>query len=145
MDRGLLAPVSICAKQCSSRLFVANCLLRSNFGHVETTHYQLSSGVRVKVISAIRHVRQDRYLGWIISIIALGLCVSIRFYIDGYGEFLGSGALMPAVMIAGLFGGVTAGITVFAISSFVLFFFFVPPHLTFEIGRSSDVRASSSS
>ena len=70
--------------------------------------------------------------------IALGVCVSIRFYIDRYGDFLGSGALMPAVMIAGLFGGVAAGVTVFAISSFVLFFFFVPPYLTFEFGRSGD-------
>jgi hypothetical protein len=34
-------------------------------------------------------------------------------------------------MIAGLFGGVAAGTTVFAISSFVLFFFFVPPYLRF--------------
>jgi K+-sensing histidine kinase KdpD len=41
-------------------------------------------------------------------------------------------------MIAGLFGGVAAGATVFAISSFVLFFFFVPPYLTFEFGRSAD-------
>jgi hypothetical protein len=47
--------------------------------------------------------------------IALGVCVSIRFYVQRYGDFLGSGALMPAVMIAGLFGGVAAGATVFAI------------------------------
>ena len=71
--------------------------------------------VRVKVVSAIRHVRQDGYFGWISSMIALGVCVSIRFYVQRYGDFLGSGALMPAVMIAGLFGGVAAGATVFAI------------------------------
>ena len=92
----------------------------------------------MKVISAIRHLRHAKYLGWIISTITLGVCVSIRFYLDGYGEFLGSGALMPAVMIAGLFGGVAAGVTVFAISSFVLFYFFVPPYFTFEFDRPGD-------
>jgi two-component sensor histidine kinase len=94
--------------------------------------------VRVKVVSAIRHVRQDGYFGWISSMIALGVCVSIRFYVQRYGDFLGSGALMPAVMIAGLFGGVAAGATVFAMSTFVLFFFFIPPYLTFEFGRAGD-------
>jgi hypothetical protein len=41
-------------------------------------------------------------------------------------------------MIAGLFGGVAAGTTVFAISFFVLFFSFVPPYRTFEFGRFGD-------
>jgi two-component sensor histidine kinase len=105
----------------------------------KTAYYQYNHRVlRVKVVSAIRHVRRDRYLGWIISVIALGVCVAIRFYVNRYGDFLGSGALMPAIMIAGLFGGVAAGVTVFALSSFVLFFFFVPPYLTFEFGRSGD-------
>ena len=83
-------------------------------------------------------MRRHRYLGWIISAIALCVCISIRFYVDRYGQFLGSGALMPAVMIAGLFGGVAAGVIVLAISTFVLFFFFVPPYLTFEFGRPGD-------
>ena len=82
-------------------------------------------------------MRRHRYLGWIISAIALCICISIRFYVDRYGQFLGSGALMPAIMIAGLFGGVTAGVMVLAIATFVLFFF-VPPYLTFEFGRPGD-------
>src|ERR1044072_1754471 len=83
-------------------------------------------------------MRRHRYLGWIISTLALCVCISIRFYVDRYGQFLGSGALMPAIMIAGLFGGVGAGVIVLAVSTFVLFFFFVPPYLTFEFGRPGD-------
>ena len=92
----------------------------------------------MRVVSAIRHMRRHRYLGWIISTLALCVCISIRFYVDRYGQFLGSGALMPAIMIGGLFGGVAAGVIVLAISTFVLFFFFVPPYLTFEFGRPGD-------
>jgi hypothetical protein len=77
---------------------------------------------RVRVVSAVRQMRRHRYLGWIISTIALCICISIRFYVDRYGQFLGSGALMPAIMIAGLFGGVTAGVIVLAIATFVLSF-----------------------
>src|ERR1700751_4567836 len=83
-------------------------------------------------------MRRHRYAGWIISAIALCICISIRFYVDRYGQFLCSGALMTAIMIAGLFGGVTAGVMVLAIATFVLFFFFVPPYLTFEFGRPGD-------
>jgi two-component sensor histidine kinase len=83
-------------------------------------------------------MRGHSYLGWVISTIGLCVCISIRFHVDRYGQFLGSGALMPAIMIAGLFGGVVAGVIVLAISTFVLFFFFVPPYLTFEFGRPGD-------
>ena len=92
----------------------------------------------MQLVSAIRLVRQHAYLGWIISLAALGGCLLLRVYIEGYGEFLGAGAFMPAVMIAALFGGVAEGITVFVLSAFILFFFFVPPYLTFEIERSRD-------
>jgi hypothetical protein len=34
----------------------------------------------------------------------------LRVYIEAYGEFLGAGAFMPAVMIGALFGGVAEGI-----------------------------------
>jgi two-component sensor histidine kinase len=92
----------------------------------------------VRVVSAIRHMRRHRYLGWVISAVALCVCISIRFYVDRYGQFLGSGALMPAVMIGGLFGGAATGVLVLALSTFVLFFFFVPPYLTFEFGHPGD-------
>ena len=69
----------------------------------------------MQLVWAIRHVRRHRYLGWIISLAALGGCLLLRIYIEGYGEFLGAGAFMPAVMIAALFGGVAEGITVFAL------------------------------
>jgi two-component sensor histidine kinase len=77
-------------------------------------------------------------MGWIISLAALGGCLLLRIYIQAYGDFLGAGAFMPAVMIAALFGGIAEGITVFVLSAFILFFFYVPPYLTFEIERSRD-------
>ena len=43
---------------------------------------------------------------------------------------------MPAVLIAALFGGVAEGIVVLAVSSFVLFYFFMPPYPTFQIERT---------
>jgi len=92
----------------------------------------------LQIVSTIRDIRQRRYLGWIISLAALGACLMLRVYIHSYGDFLGSAAFMPAVMIAGLFGGVAAGIAVFLASIFVLFFFFVPPYLIFEIDSSRD-------
>jgi two-component sensor histidine kinase len=92
----------------------------------------------LQLVSAIRGVRRRRYLGWIISLGALGACLMLRVYIQGYGDFLGSGAFMPAVMIAALFGGVAEGIIVFVLSGLILFFFYVPPYLTLEIERSRD-------
>jgi hypothetical protein len=78
----------------------------------------------LQLVSAIRDVRRRRYLGWIISLGALGACLMLRVYIQGYGDFLGSGAFMPAVMIAALFGGVAEGIIVFILSGLILFFFY---------------------
>jgi len=57
----------------------------------------------------------------------LGACVALRIYVQGYDDFLGSGFFIPAVMIAALFGGLAEGATVFAIPTFVLIFFFIPP------------------
>jgi two-component sensor histidine kinase len=92
----------------------------------------------VKFISIVRRVRQQRYLGWIVSLAALCICVMLRIAIRDYSDSLTGSALMPAVMIAALFGGVAEGIVTFALASFILFFFFVPPYLTFEIERSRD-------
>lgn len=92
----------------------------------------------MQLVSAIRVVRQHKYWGWLISLAALGICLFLRIYIREYGDFLGAGAFLPAVMIAALFGGIVEGITVFIISVFVLFFFFVPPYLSFQIERSRD-------
>src|ERR1700751_609586 len=58
--------------------------------------------------------------------------------LQGYADFLRSGAFMPALMIAALFGGVAEGIIVFVLSGLILFFFYVPPYLTLEIERSRD-------
>ena len=69
----------------------------------------------MQLVSAIRLVRQHAYLGWIISLGALGACLMLRVYIEAYGEFLGAGTFMPPVMIAALFGGVAEGITVFTL------------------------------
>ena len=62
----------------------------------------------------------------------------MRVAIQRYSDSLAAGALMPAVMIAALFGGVAEGIVIFALASLILFFFFVPPYLTFEIERTRD-------
>ena len=48
----------------------------------------------MQLVSAIRLVRQHAYLGWIISLGALGACLMHRVYIEAYGEFLGAGAFM---------------------------------------------------
>ena len=93
----------------------------------------------MRLISGMRSVRQQPYLGWIISFAALGSCLILRVAIEGYSECLTAISLMPAVMIAALFGGLADGIVTFALASVILFFFFVPPRLTFEIERSSDV------
>ncbi|MDA9497304.1 hypothetical protein XI05_07140 [Bradyrhizobium sp. CCBAU 11357] len=63
----------------------------------------------------------------------------LRIAIQDYSDSLAAGALMPAVMIAALFGGIAEGIVTFALASFILFFFFIPPYLTFEIERPRDV------
>jgi two-component sensor histidine kinase len=83
-------------------------------------------------------VRQQQFAGWTISLGALCVCLMLRLAIGDYSDSLAAGTLMPAVMVAALFGGVAEGIVVFALASFVLFFFFVPPYLTFEIERSRD-------
>nr|WP_271500637.1 DUF4118 domain-containing protein [Bradyrhizobium sp. CCBAU 11357] len=84
-------------------------------------------------------MRQQRHSGWIISLAALCACLMLRIAIQDYSDSLAAGALMPAVMIAALFGGIAEGIVTFALASFILFFFFIPPYLTFEIERPRDV------
>lgn len=93
----------------------------------------------MRLISAVRRVRQQRHSGWIISLAALCACLMLRIAIQDYSDSLAAGALMPAVMIAALFGGIAEGIVTFALASFILFFFFIPPYLTFEIERPRDV------
>jgi two-component sensor histidine kinase len=97
-----------------------------------------SIGGIVKFISAVRRVRQQRYSGWMISLGALCVCLALRVAMHSYGDGLAAGALMPAVMVAALFGGIAEGVVIFALASFVLFFFFVPPYFTFEIERPRD-------
>lgn len=92
----------------------------------------------MKFITAVRRVRQRRYSGWLISLAALCACLMLRIAIQGYSDGLAASAMMPAVMIAALFGGVTEGIVTFTLASFILFFFFVPPYLTLEIERPRD-------
>ncbi len=92
----------------------------------------------MKFISAVRRVRQRRYSGWIISLGVLCICLALRVAMQSYSDSLAAGALMPAVMAAALFGGIAEGAVIFALASFVLFFFFVPPYFTFEIERPRD-------
>jgi two-component sensor histidine kinase len=92
----------------------------------------------LQLVSAIRRVRQRQYLGWAISLGALSICLLLRVAIQDYSDSLAAGMMMPAVMIAALFGGVAEGLFIFGLASFFLFFLFIPPYFTFEIERSRD-------
>jgi len=92
----------------------------------------------LQLVWAIRHVRRRSHLGWFVSLVTLCACLVFRIYIQRYGDFLGSCAFIPAVMTAALFGGAAEAVSVFFVSAFILFFFYVPPYLTFQINRPTD-------
>jgi two-component sensor histidine kinase len=93
----------------------------------------------LELVSAVRRVRQQKHSGWIISLGALCICLALRIAMQDYSDGLAAGVLMPAVMVAALFGGVAEGIAVFGLASFLLFFIFMPPYFTFEVERTRDV------
>lgn len=93
----------------------------------------------MKASSLFRHLRRDRpWWGIAASAGLFGVAVAVRWRLGGLTEGFGPMLLLPAILLAGLLGGIRVGLAVAAVCFVVAWVWFFPPYGTFILeGRNA--------
>lgn len=93
----------------------------------------------MKASSLFRHLSRDRpWRGIAASAALFGLAVAVRWRLGELTEGFGPMLLLPAILLAGLLGGIRVGLAVAAVCFVVAWVWFFPPYWTFTLdGRNA--------
>lgn len=82
----------------------------------------------------LRRLDRDRpWLGMVIGAVLLVMAAVFRFFLGGLSEGFGPMTFLPAILLAGVFGGVQVGLVVFGVCLSVAWVWFFPPYGTFTL------------
>ena len=88
----------------------------------------------MKLLSAFRKLPRDRpALGLAVGGAFFALASVLRWGLGGMSEGFGPMTFLPAILLAGLFGGIRIGLAVAAVCAAVAWVMFFPPHGTFYL------------
>jgi two-component sensor histidine kinase len=86
----------------------------------------------VRILSAFRRLPRDRPgLGLAVGAGFFALAAVLRWFLGGLSEGFGPMTFLPAILLAGLFGGIRIGLAVAAVCVLVAWVLFFPPYGTF--------------
>jgi two-component sensor histidine kinase len=96
-----------------------------------------SAGVLIaRITSIFRRLRHDRpWLGLAAGATLFAIAGVLRFSLGGLSEGPGPMLFLPAILLAGLFGGIRVGLIVAVICVLVAWVLFFPPYGTFTLAR----------
>ncbi|MEO7504262.1 MAG: histidine kinase dimerization/phosphoacceptor domain -containing protein [Sphingomicrobium sp.] len=95
----------------------------------------LAGGNAVKSLSVFRKLPRDRpALGLAAGLAFFALASILRWVLGGLSEGFGPMTFLPAILLAGLLGGIRVGLSVAAACILVAWVMFFPPYGTFELG-----------
>jgi two-component sensor histidine kinase len=90
----------------------------------------------VKISSAFRKLPRDRpALGIAAGAAFFALASVSRWLLGGISEGFGPMTFLPAILLAGLFGGIRIGVAVAAVCTLVAWVMFFPPYGSFTLAR----------
>lgn len=90
----------------------------------------------MNVLSAFRRLRRDRpWLGVALGAVLFAVAVILRWFLGGLSQGFGPMTFLPAIMLAGLFGGIRVGVAVALVSLLVAWVLFFPPYGTFTLAE----------
>jgi two-component sensor histidine kinase len=90
----------------------------------------------MKLAYALRRLRRDQpWLGFAAGIVLFALAAILRLFLGGLSEGFGPMTFLPAILLAGLLGGIQIGLAIAALCVFVGWVWFFPPYGTFTLAR----------
>lgn len=90
----------------------------------------------MNVLSAFRRLRRDRpWQGVALGTALFAAAVILRWFLGGLSEGFGPMTFLPAIMLAGLFGGIRVAVAVALVSLLVAWVLFFPPYGTFTLAE----------
>ena len=93
-----------------------------------------AGGITVNHTSVFRHLERDRpWLGLMVGASLFFVAGVLRFFLGGLSEGFGPMTFLPAILLAGLFGGIQVGLAVFGGCLLVAWVLFFPPYGTFYL------------
>ena len=96
--------------------------------------------MREGVAYIFRDLRRDRpWLGVAAGAVFFSLAAFLRWSLGGLAEGFGPMMFLPAILLAGLFGGIRIGVAVAVISMFTAWTWFFPPYGTFVLNLQEAV------
>lgn len=88
----------------------------------------------VRIASAFRRLPRDRpWLGLAVGAASFAIAGIFRWQLGGLSEGFGPMTFLPAILLAGLFGGIRIGLGVAAVCVLVAWVLFFPPYGTFTL------------
>jgi two-component sensor histidine kinase len=88
----------------------------------------------MNIASIFRGLRRDRpWLGVTLGAALFAMAVILRWFLGGLSEGFGPMTFLPAIMLAGLFGGIQVAVGVAVLSLLVAWVLFFPPYGTFTL------------
>jgi two-component sensor histidine kinase len=88
----------------------------------------------MRIASAFRRLPRDRpWLGLAAGAASFAIAGIFRWRLGGLSEGFGPMTFLPAILLAGLFGGIRVGLSVAAICILVAWVLFFPPYGTFTL------------
>ncbi|MGB7088601.1 MAG: histidine kinase dimerization/phosphoacceptor domain -containing protein [Methylovirgula sp.] len=89
----------------------------------------------MKFVSFFRNLRRDRpWRGLAVGGVFIAVAGVLRWFLGGLSEGFGPMMFLPAILLAGLLGGIRVGVCVGIVSMLVAWVWFFPPYGTFTLG-----------
>jgi two-component sensor histidine kinase len=86
----------------------------------------------MKIASVFRSLPRDRpWLGLMVGVAVLVAAAALRWFLDELGEGFGPMPILPAMLLAGLIGGIRVALGFGAVCTLIAWVFFFPPFGTF--------------
>jgi two-component sensor histidine kinase len=93
----------------------------------------------MRAIHVFRRLRRDRpWQGFAAGLILFAVASTLRLFLGGLSEGFGPMTFLPAILLAGLLGGIQVGLAIATLCVFVGWVWFFPPYGTFTLA-SRDV------
>src|SRR6185437_12917116 len=96
--------------------------------------------MREGITCFFRDLRRDRpWLGIAVGAVFFSVAAFLRWSLGGLPEGYGPMMFLPAILLAGLFGGIRIGVAVAVICMFTAWTWFFPPYGTFVLNLRETV------
>lgn len=90
----------------------------------------------MRAIRVLRRLHRDRpWQGFAAGLFLFAVAGALRLFLGGLSEGFGPMILLPAVLLAGLLGGIQVGLTITTLCVLVGWVWFFPPYGTFTLVR----------